>query len=452
MENIELTTSRCCFSSNDEEFVGFKEDVEQIIQKLTRGTKEREVISIVGMAGLGKTTLARKVYNSHSIADHFDAHAFCIDEDAAYIRGRPFIAKRYLIVLDDMWNYEAWEDLQSWFLCGNRSRIMDLKLLETVGTASCDCVECRIIAQKERRSLVWKKFAKDLSSLGLEEQSAKALNQSRVSTQQRTIPENLEKSSKDCLSDLVNRSLLMVSKKAIKCFAQVNLKKKILNNAIVSYNSSSQVPSPPKDPNFMHLNGYSPDKISMMDSRKESLEFIAHPRFFSSKCMDLFSLLINWRLVRVLHLLDINMESTWEFQNSPASTLESLTHLKYLAIFFSFIWEDDEQEQIRVRQLKNFWQMSCISGDMNQVRYKYCEDCKNLRLSSYFYTFPQQQSAMGCYRSRVQSPQIFETRASRYESRVPDTSFPMLKELVIKDCEQLEEIPSSHGYSNTTID
>ncbi|PHT48594.1 hypothetical protein CQW23_12802 [Capsicum baccatum] len=52
--------------------VGYKEETEWIIQKLTSGPSELDTISIVRMLGLGKTTLAYKVYTEKAVVDHFD--------------------------------------------------------------------------------------------------------------------------------------------------------------------------------------------------------------------------------------------------------------------------------------------------------------------------------------------------------------------------------------------
>ncbi|WMV31436.1 hypothetical protein MTR67_024821 [Solanum verrucosum] len=60
--------------------IGFEEETEWIIRKLTSGPAEIDVISIVGMPGLGKTTLAYRVYNDKSIVDHFDVCAWCTVE------------------------------------------------------------------------------------------------------------------------------------------------------------------------------------------------------------------------------------------------------------------------------------------------------------------------------------------------------------------------------------
>ena len=51
--------------------VKFKDDTIRIMERLTGNTKQIDVVSIVGMAGLGKITLALKVHNNESIVHHF---------------------------------------------------------------------------------------------------------------------------------------------------------------------------------------------------------------------------------------------------------------------------------------------------------------------------------------------------------------------------------------------
>ncbi|KAF3618489.1 putative late blight resistance protein -like protein R1B-14 isoform 2 [Capsicum annuum] len=145
----------------DEEIVGFEDDTEKMIQYLIRGTNELDVLPIIGMGGQGKTTIARKLYDDESVVSHFDVLAWCIisqtynwrellqdifsrvtsskdkgdknDILADKLR-KSLMGKRYLIVLDDMWDGMAWDELSLCFPdVGNRSRIIVTTRLEKVG-------------------------------------------------------------------------------------------------------------------------------------------------------------------------------------------------------------------------------------------------------------------------------------------------------------------------------
>ncbi|XXG76668.1 hypothetical protein AAC387_Pa08g0972 [Persea americana] len=60
------------------EIVGIEEHKKFLIKRLTESDQvpERVVLSVVGMGGLGKTTLVTKVYSHPKVKNHFDCHAW----------------------------------------------------------------------------------------------------------------------------------------------------------------------------------------------------------------------------------------------------------------------------------------------------------------------------------------------------------------------------------------
>ncbi|KAM3383098.1 hypothetical protein P3S68_008673 [Capsicum galapagoense] len=125
--------------------VGRDDQKECLLEDLTTSYfGEPKVIPIVAMGGIGKTTLAKEVYNHGSILCRFDVHAWATlsqqhnrkevllsllrstinMDDTVKTRGEAELAdmlqkslkrKRYLIVLDDIWSCEVWDGVRRCF-------------------------------------------------------------------------------------------------------------------------------------------------------------------------------------------------------------------------------------------------------------------------------------------------------------------------------------------------
>ncbi|PHT49669.1 putative disease resistance protein RGA4 [Capsicum baccatum] len=161
------------------EVYGRDDDSRKIIEILTKhvdDTQELLVLPIVGMGGLGKTTLAQLIYNDVWVHEHFDLKIWvCVshnfDEkrliraiveaivgkdisvsELASLQSRLITllrGKRYLLILDDVWNedQEKWDKLKALLTFGSTgTSVITTTRLEKVasimGTVKPYCLSC----------------------------------------------------------------------------------------------------------------------------------------------------------------------------------------------------------------------------------------------------------------------------------------------------------------------
>ncbi|XP_015162514.1 putative late blight resistance protein homolog R1A-3 [Solanum tuberosum] len=164
------------------------------------------------MGGKGKTTCAKKLYNNDIIVSHFDVRAWGIisqtynriellqdifsqvtgskgekDDVLAEMLKKKLTVKRYLIVLDDMWDGKAWDDLRLCFPdVGNRSRIVLTTRLEEVAKQA-----------KHHTDPYYLPFLKPDESLKLLQK--KVFQQEGCPPELQDVVKRLQKDAKDCL-------------------------------------------------------------------------------------------------------------------------------------------------------------------------------------------------------------------------------------------------------------
>ncbi|KAL2465045.1 putative disease resistance RPP8-like protein 4 [Abeliophyllum distichum] len=145
------------------------DDFMDIKARLVRESSELEIVSMVGMSGIGKTNLAKQVYHDSYIVHHFQTRAWATisrnynvqeillnllnsmgeltskmhEMTSELLKERLYTNlnyQRYLIVLDDVWDTKFWDDVKQLFPIDKKgSRILMTTRLENVANYANSC-------------------------------------------------------------------------------------------------------------------------------------------------------------------------------------------------------------------------------------------------------------------------------------------------------------------------
>ncbi|XP_039778137.1 disease resistance protein RPM1-like [Panicum virgatum] len=181
--HVRYTNQTTCFA-REEDLVGIEDNVEKLTHWLVGDLDEKRnrIVTVWGMGGAGKTTLVHQVYKA--VKEDFDSAAwvtvsksckvadllaniareFGISGDArnmelirlvevicSYLKG-----KRYLLVLDDVWEKDSWINIMDVFPTNCMSRfVLTSRKYEVASLATSNCT---IKLEPLEENLSWKLF------------------------------------------------------------------------------------------------------------------------------------------------------------------------------------------------------------------------------------------------------------------------------------------------------
>ncbi|XP_060675283.1 probable disease resistance RPP8-like protein 2 isoform X1 [Ziziphus jujuba] len=190
MAELQQSLRRSSPNEEDKDLIILDESTRALTEELTKEEDQLRIVSVVGMGGLGKTTLAKKAFKS--VKQHFDSATWVFlsqrfvpkdvfieiltqilgkdkieklnalkEHDLIELLKEELKEKRYLVVLDDIWTIAAWDSIKRAFPQGKKgSKLLFTTRNREVATSadpSSSPVEPRVLKVEESWDLLQRK-------------------------------------------------------------------------------------------------------------------------------------------------------------------------------------------------------------------------------------------------------------------------------------------------------